>query len=145
MSKTISMMEIRPFTSSELDELAKLTFAEIWWRFDEFLCFLASKVDESHEEIIPYCSLITTADGQKAYVAKSKSILLASDQILYNCMSGFSNEFNCRYADITRVCGESIWGTQSRHDRFGNYIGERELDYKIPMVEEGVRLFYHVS
>ena len=100
---------------------------------------------ERCKDILSYCSMITTSDGIKAYVAKRDFLSITSKQIIREAMLSYSDDRKgSMYADVTQLCGETIFGSRFVQQENFEYV-EKKIEYKIPCVQNGGRLFYVAS
>ena len=150
MSRTVVLKTIEKMTEEELKETSRLTELEIILKFETIASYYDGEIEfEECEEAKELFSLITTSDGKKVHVAKTKYLALCSDRLLaYLVEKRIKNYQRATLTDVTCMMRDEEWyleGTEQR--QVTNFEGdivlkERNLKILIPAKKEGRRLFF---
>ena len=146
MSLTVTVMELNQLSEEEVEKVKKMSYADIWWDFNEFFCIPAENGEkEEYKATLPFCTKIMTNNGIEAYVAKCHYHSNSSDRLLGGCISSLIEGNVENWTNITELCEVKINGSETVNDDSEKGYHIRELEYTLPKLSEQAGLFFRVS
>lgn len=150
MSRTVCVRTIRKVRKAEISKFEAMTRKEIFRDYENVLSlFEGEYLSDTYSSLQKHMTKIETADGYDLYIAHTKILSIASDELLASSIEGrIHNYVPGKYSDITKLAGEKLSALSVRSVRTGDGLNdvktvERNMNLQLPKKERGVYIFFY--